>query len=71
MDTAYCDTKTVQVSLLWGMKSTLALNAEMDEADPSLVLSFNCHEFRLSNLKRVLCLRLFFRGIKDSYISHS
>ena len=71
MDTAYCDTKIVQVSLLKGMKPTPVLNAEIDEADPSLVLSFYCHGFRLSNPKRVLYLKLFFRGIKNSYISHS
>ena len=53
------------------MKTTPALNLEIDEADPSLVLSFYCHEFRLSNPKRVLGLRLFFRGINNSYISDS
>ena len=53
------------------MKAIPALNLEIDEADPSLVLSIYCHEFRLSNPKRVLYLTLFFRGINNSYISHS
>ena len=57
--------KPVRVSLLSGLKPPATLNLKIDKADPSLVLSFYHHEFRLSNPKRVLCLKVFFRGVNN------